>query len=500
MRIARRMLLLTLTILCGSTLFANAEELNTLLDRSSEHGRYGRWEQALADCDAARQIDQRAFEPQLCRAHALLFLERYDDARAAVAALGLADLAGVVPVVSDIYSRHGDIEQAIEVSRFCVDKVKSSEPLCWNQLVWLLLLQGKEQEAVAYAVRGFEVLKDPEARSSLGQVVTNTAVSEADMKRLLAALGPAAPPRLTPRSVPRVVMPNRITKLKLHPLKGWFTTKVKLNGRSLEMIVDTGASSVTLRSEVAKRLGLEPSGTVTTLEAGATAPTQRGSVMVNRFEIGNVRFENLEVGVETDPVFPSDGVLGTGILQDACLDLDLHEHRLQLSPSPCRLPQGAATTPILVVSHSILVPGSIADSLDGWFLIDSGADTDFFNMQQLPRLAKRGVTSISTPKGAPPPAAYGGGGRTEGTYTSAFSARFAGIPIEHPVPRFVPADFDIGVLLLGAWGNPTLRQFRVLIDYRRRVLALVPAGRDARVSLRDRVRIARVPSLVGIGD
>jgi aspartyl protease family protein len=76
---------------------------------------------------------------------------------------------------------------------------------------------------------------------------------------------------------------------------GHFFTNASINNRSVEVMVDTGASSVALSYEDASRIGLKPRN----LNFDVTVSTANGEgkaarVMLREVEIGSVRVQNVE--------------------------------------------------------------------------------------------------------------------------------------------------------------------------------------------------------------
>lgn len=96
--------------------------------------------------------------------------------------------------------------------------------------------------------------------------------------------------------------------LKLAP-NGHFMAAAEINGRSLTVMVDTGASAVALSFEDARRVGLRPAGADFTVPvATANGTVMAARVVVRRIAIGGVRVADVE-GL----VLP-DGALGVSLL------------------------------------------------------------------------------------------------------------------------------------------------------------------------------------------
>ncbi len=81
---------------------------------------------------------------------------------------------------------------------------------------------------------------------------------------------------------------SRQAALRADPL-GHFITNAVVNGHSLEMIVDTGASVVALTGDTARRLGIYPSTDAFRLTMStANGPVAAAPVTLNEIRIGSV--------------------------------------------------------------------------------------------------------------------------------------------------------------------------------------------------------------------
>jgi aspartyl protease family protein len=76
---------------------------------------------------------------------------------------------------------------------------------------------------------------------------------------------------------------------------GHFITNASINNRSVEVMVDTGASAVALSYEDASRIGLKPRNlTFDVIVATANGQGKAARVMLREVEIGSVRVQNVE--------------------------------------------------------------------------------------------------------------------------------------------------------------------------------------------------------------
>jgi aspartyl protease family protein len=97
-------------------------------------------------------------------------------------------------------------------------------------------------------------------------------------------------------------------------LDGHFTAKVEVNGKPISMIVDTGASTVVLRPEDAKKAGIDPSGlsyTVPVLTANGRTIAAR--VRLDSVSLGPLTRQNVEALV-AQPDALTESLLGMSFL------------------------------------------------------------------------------------------------------------------------------------------------------------------------------------------
>jgi aspartyl protease family protein len=82
---------------------------------------------------------------------------------------------------------------------------------------------------------------------------------------------------------------------------GHFWTEVRIDGRRLELIVDTGASQIALRASDAARLGLHPVARDFNVRvATANGVTRAALVQLRRVEIGHITLRDLPALVHAD--------------------------------------------------------------------------------------------------------------------------------------------------------------------------------------------------------
>jgi aspartyl protease family protein len=106
---------------------------------------------------------------------------------------------------------------------------------------------------------------------------------------------------------PRREFPRQVTLAS--DRRGHFLTAARINGRSVDVMVDTGASIVAIDAETARRLGVSPSKRDFTTTIGtANGDVRVAPVMLREVKVGNIAVRNVEAAV-----VPGD-VLGINLL------------------------------------------------------------------------------------------------------------------------------------------------------------------------------------------
>ena len=149
---------------------------------------------------------------------------------------------------------------------------------------------------------------------------------EVDGRKLLLRLG-ASPSRLgveggTPPSNTEIVLPMGSG--------GHFSTQGLINGKSVNFMVDTGATTIALSQSEAKRIGLD-------WQRGRPGLTQtaNGPVPVYAINLSSVRVGAVEVANVAAVVLPSDMpmvLLGNSFLSRFSMRLDSDVMRLERKP------------------------------------------------------------------------------------------------------------------------------------------------------------------------
>ncbi len=141
-----------------------------------------------------------------------------------------------------------------------------------------------------------------EHRETLEQKPSTQATSTQKSKQVAKVVQPTAQPIYGRKA--RLTMDSR----------GHFVTSAKMNGRSVEVLVDTGATSVAINKKTARRLGinLKASDFKYTVNT-ANGTTRAASAMIDKIQIGNVTVRNVRAAVLDDKALSST-LLGMSFL------------------------------------------------------------------------------------------------------------------------------------------------------------------------------------------
>jgi len=108
---------------------------------------------------------------------------------------------------------------------------------------------------------------------------------------------------------------GRKARLKMDD-RGHFVTNARMNGRNVEVLVDTGATTVAINNKTARRLGIilnasDFKHTVST----ANGQTLAAATKIDRIRIGNVTVRNVQAAVLDDDAL-SITLLGMSFLKE----------------------------------------------------------------------------------------------------------------------------------------------------------------------------------------
>lgn len=102
---------------------------------------------------------------------------------------------------------------------------------------------------------------------------------------------------------------------------GHYFTPGRINGRNVDFIVDTGATSVAMSLPAAKHLGIDAGAGKKIWVSTANGMVKGYTVMLDSVSVGNVKLHQVEA-IITDGNYPSTILLGNSFLSRVDMDRD----------------------------------------------------------------------------------------------------------------------------------------------------------------------------------
>jgi tetratricopeptide (TPR) repeat protein len=192
--------------------------------------------------------------------------------------------------------------------------------------------------------------------------------------------------------------------------------RVKVNGAPAKLLLDTGASGITIDKKIADKAGVKK---IVDARAGGIGDKEAAAgyiAFADSLDIGDLQFQDCYVEVlNKNSVLDDDGLIGADVFSSYLVDIDFPGSKFkltQLPPYPDEAPVEATLesrpspgshlhdrfvapemkdyTPIFRFNHALLIPTRVNDSAPMLFLIDTGG----FDNTITPEAAKQ-VTKIS---------------------------------------------------------------------------------------------------------
>jgi aspartyl protease family protein len=130
-----------------------------------------------------------------------------------------------------------------------------------------------------------------------------------------AGQAPSGAAAMVAQSEPTPTTSNYSRTITLSPGNGGhFWTEARVDGRRIEFVVDTGATTIALRATDAARLGIHPSARDYSIKvATANGSTRAALVQLGMVEVGNIVVRNVPATVNADDAL-SVNLLGMSFL------------------------------------------------------------------------------------------------------------------------------------------------------------------------------------------
>ena len=286
----------------------------------------------------------------------------------------------------------------------------------------------------------------------------------------------------TPSEAP-VTASRPLAELPLKLLSGRVTLAQITIGdsRPLDVILDTGADDDIVNARVARELKLHVLDPQKIEQPGGAI--EMGQIEKVQLKLGSVPVQNLTmVSAPLDPLQPYigqqlDGILGYGFFSQFVVEFDYSAQRVRLfAPATYVVPPKAVMIPITFRGKSPLVEitleSTTGESVKTLVEIDTGSFESlglkgaFLDAHQL------------VPANAPKRPLFGLaiGGETKGYRTRLAAATLGPFRLSRPVTSATTGGNGGSADVAGVLGGEALNRFKVIVDYSRKQLLLIPGG------------------------
>lgn len=262
---------------------------------------------------------------------------------------------------------------------------------------------------------------------------------------------------------------------------------VRVAGREIPFLLDSGAGMTMIDPAVAETLALDPGGTIPGAGAGGMA----------EFEITRLpgfALEGIEFDTQTVAIFPvseltgrfsgveAGGILGYDFLSRFLTRIDYRRRLISFYRPGTRRPPETADSLSAPLLHRIFSLTASVDGIEGTFLVDTGANMSILQRRfaDAHRLLD-GRPSIEL-------SVAGAGGEDRAVAARLDSLRFGGVRFDAPVFMIPQGGKGIGAFegLAGIIGNDILERFDVWLDYAGQQIVIEEGGSRGMPFWRDR--------------
>jgi hypothetical protein len=237
-----------------------------------------------------------------------------------------------------------------------------------------------------------------------------------------------------------------------------------VNGKSLRLIVDSGAGLNVLTIEAAKIAGIE-GGQAIQATGGGSGVTQARIVTVKEFRLGDATVNgDTAVVLELPKVLNCDGLVGYSFLRHFATTFDYDTNTLTVRKSGSYKPSpGEVEGKLRIRNNHPQVTGQIA-GVSGWMLIDTGNNG---TTSILKWLVDKGDLVKSWPVSDEYIVGKGIGGQIKGY--AAISPEFQMSGVSIPMGQVTLDSSGVGAFadkdILANVGAEHIRRFRMTLDY-----------------------------------
>lgn len=244
-----------------------------------------------------------------------------------------------------------------------------------------------------------------------------------------------------------------------------FGLRVGFNDRaSTTLLLDTGASGVTITRRFAEKIGARKLSdqVLQGIGKGGTAGYQ---AWVDKITVGDLTFHNCFVHVVPQTVAEVDGLIGTDVFVQFLVAIDFPTHKLRLAALPEPRPDSQAApddpSPAYGFGHILLLPTSAGEKASGLFVLDTGSNINSISNERSSLLSQMRRLDVRS---------YGVGGGTNSAFTAdGVALQFANVRRRdqslHSMDMHSLSK-NLGTEVSGLIGFAALEDVKVLINYR----------------------------------
>ncbi|MBZ5521433.1 MAG: aspartyl protease family protein [Acidobacteriia bacterium] len=249
--------------------------------------------------------------------------------------------------------------------------------------------------------------------------------------------------------------------------------QLKFNGRvGAVLLLDTGAGGIIIGRKLAEKVGVVKIAETTYSGIGKEGPIKSYLGWVDKINIGNVEFHDyiVEVSSRTD-INDEAGLIGADVFEKFLVTLDFKEWKMFLNPLPKNpnasgnedepqdryiAPEMQSYAKIFRFGHDLVIPVLVSDSVNGNFILDTGAMMNTISpllMAQITKLSNEGDT------------VKGVSGSMKVLTGDKATLQFAKVRVRSDDIPAVPINMG-STEIAGLIGIKTLVQMKMTIDYR----------------------------------
>jgi tetratricopeptide (TPR) repeat protein len=352
-------LILPLQLLCSEVLAEQANDPKMELIAADQLYQAGKFAEAEVSYQALLKTDSKLVAAQVGLVRAMLRQQKIDEALdAANAALtAQPNSAALLAAKGDVQFRRAEMSDA-ELSYLAAKKLDPKEVHAYLGLARLYSSYSMYRIAYGELQIAHQIAPDDIGvqRAWLGMLPRKERLTaleaylsgphpddEQDTKWLAEYLEFLKATIDKPIHACRLVSRVEQTETKLESLSSDFRhmrgigLSVKLNGRNVHLLFDTGAGGIIVSRNVAEKAGLTRVSTVHYGGIGDEGLQSGYKAVADHIRIGELEFQDCVVAVsDKTAVADEDGLIGADVFGSYLIDIDLPGDRLKLSPLPKR--------------------------------------------------------------------------------------------------------------------------------------------------------------------